>query len=265
MEIGFIALSLSILSLWICPDPKIWGSLLGIAILCAMVSGNISPLGLVWILGLIALWTVYARFPSIALLLGLCIVVGLFTLQLLPGYEPVVITPKLQLKFQRPIGGILSLALFVPLARSLKDWAQVGKGLLIGLSGIAVLAILATFAGVTHLSPKIPPHFEIRAWSNLLLVSIPEEGVYRGLIQRELCRYFHNTKIGNGIAIVMTSVFFTAMHVYWSPDLGTQAFVFLASLLYGGVYLISGKIESAMLTHFLLNCVHMLFFYYHAL
>ena len=70
---------------------------------------------------------------------------------------------------------------------------------------------------------------------------------------------------GKILALILTSVLFTATHIYWSPNLEILAFVFLASLLYGSVYLISGKIESAILCHFLLNLIHMTFFSYHAM
>ena len=104
-----------------------------------------------------------------------------------------------------------------------------------------------------------------RLLSNFFLTSIPEEGFYRGFIQNTFYKYFENIKFGKILALLVTSILFTAAHVYWSPNAQILGFVFLASLLYGGVYLISGKLESAILCHFLLNLIHMMFFSYHAM
>lgn len=139
------------------------------------------------------------------------------------------------------------------------------RGLLVGCAGIGILAILATITGTTHWDFKLPTFVGIRVWSNLILTSIPEEGFYRGFLQRGLSHYFRDTKIGKIAALLLTSVIFTCAHLYWSPNIAILGFVFLASLLYGGVYLISGKIESAILCHFLLNLIHMTFFEYHAM
>jgi membrane protease YdiL (CAAX protease family) len=67
------------------------------------------------------------------------------------------------------------------------------------------------------------------------------------------------------MALILSSLIFTAAHLYWSPNLAIFGFVFFAGLLYGGVYLISGRIESAIICHLLLNFIHMTFFSYHAI
>jgi uncharacterized protein len=153
----------------------------------------------------------------------------------------------------------------VPLSQTLNDWKKVLKGFGIGCLGIGVLALFATIGRVTQWELKLPSFFPIRCWSNLILTSIPEEGFYRGFLQTQLVRYFGSKKLGKIGALLLTSIIFTSAHMYWSPNIAILAFVFLASLLYGGVYLISGKIESAILCHFLLNIIHMTFFNYHAM
>jgi membrane protease YdiL (CAAX protease family) len=121
------------------------------------------------------------------------------------------------------------------------------------------LALLATVAKATHWELKLPSFFAARLLSNFFLTCIPEEGFYRGFIQNTLGKY-----LGKSASLILTSLLFAAAHMYWSPNLSLLIFVFLAGLLYGGVYLISGKIESAIFTHFLLNVIHMVFFSYHA-
>jgi membrane protease YdiL (CAAX protease family) len=90
---------------------------------------------------------------------------------------------------------------------------------------------LATLAGVTQWDFKLPSFMLARTWGNLFLAAIPEEGFYRGFLQKGLSRYFGNTKKGKTIALFLTSILFTFAHVYWSPDIALLGFVFLASLL----------------------------------
>lgn len=263
--LSFLFLTFSFLSIWIRRDPKIWGTLLGLSLLFGLVAGNILWIGLVFLAGLIALWLSYAKKPNIILFVALIIVTICFKLHLIPGFPPVSIVSKFQIGLEGAVLGLFPLALLVPLSRSIKDWKMALKGVLAGCSGIGILAILATITGTTHWDFKLPTFMPIRMWSNLILTSIPEEGFYRGFLQRGLCHYFPDTKIGKTAALILTSILFAFAHVYWSPNIAILGFVFLASLLYGGVYLISGKIESAIVCHFLLNLIHMTFFEYHAM
>lgn len=262
---AFIFLGASFLSLWIHREPKIWGTLLGISLLFGLVGGNINWIGLIFIIILLSLWIIYDRKPSATLFVLLVCFSALFKMRLLPGYTPFFFTPKFAVGLEGSLIGLFPLAFLVILARGIKDWAAVLKGLLIGCTGIAILAILATFTGATHWHFKQPTFATARILSNFFLTSIPEEGFYRGFIQHTFYKYFENIRPGKILAIISTSVLFTAAHIYWSPNLQILAFVFLASLLYGGVYLISGKIESSILCHFLLNLIHMTFFSYHAM
>ncbi len=263
--LSFLFLTLSFVSLWIRRDLKVWGALLGLSLFCAFLNGNVSWIGLTIVASLTALWFSYAKKPSLPLFLLLVIASICFKLRLFPGFQAVFITPKFHVRWEGAIIGLLPLALVVPLARTPHDWKNVMKGLVIGCAGIGLLAILATIGKVTQWDFKLPSFMATRVWSNLFLTSIPEEGFYRGFLQKGLSHYFHNTKKGKIAALLITSVIFTLAHIYWSPNVAVLGFVFLASLLYGGVYLISGKIESAILCHFLLNIIHMTFFEYHAM
>jgi len=188
-----------------------------------------------------------------------------FQMRLFPGYTAFCFTPHFAIDLEAPLIGLFPLAFLALLARNVKDWISVIKGTLIGCAGIAILAIVATASGATTWQFKVPTFAAARLLSNLFLTCIPEEGFYRGFIQNTFCKYFENVRLGKILALVATSILFTAAHIYWSPSVEILAFVFLASLLYGGVYLISGKLESAILCHFLLNAIHMMFFSYHAM
>lgn len=262
---AFMFLGTSFLSLWVRPEPKIWGSLLCLSILSGLIAGNITWIGLAFIIFLALLWIFYDRKPNIAIFMAIICLSLSFKLRFLPGYYPFFVAPKFALGLENPLIGLFPLALLVPLARNSADWKSVLKGAALGCAGIFALAFLAIISGAIALDIKLPSYIAIRTLSNLILTSIPEEGFYRGFVQKTLCNYFKNTKLGKIAALVLTSVLFSAAHIYWSPNLGILAFTFLASLLYGSVYLYSEKIESAILCHFLLNLFHMTFFSYHAL
>lgn len=262
---AFIFLGGSFLSLWIKRDLKIWGTLFCLSILSGMIAGNITWIGLAFIALLALLWIFYDRKPSVAVFITLVCLSISFKLRFLPGYHPFFITPKFAVGLENPLIGLFPLALLVPLAKDLRDWTAVIKGLIFGCVGIAILAVLATISGATHWDFKLPSYLGTRLLSNLILTSIPEEGFYRGFVQKKLCDYFKNTSMGNVLALILASLLFSASHIYWSPNSGILAFTFLTGLLYGGVYLFSGKIESAILCHFLFNLIHMTFFSYHAM
>ena len=261
----FLFLGLSFVSLWVRRDHKIWGTLLGLSLVCGLVSGNINWIGVLFAIALLIAWAIYNKKPHLSLFVLLICISTAFKLHLLPGYAPFFFTPKFAIGLEGPLIGLFPLAFLVPLARGVKDWTAVLKGLLLGCAGIIVLAALATLAGATRWQFKPPSFIAARTLSNLFLTSIPEEGFYRGFLQNTLCKYFAGIRIGKVLSLITTSILFTSIHIYWSLNPQILIFVFLASLLYGGVYLISGKIESAILCHFLLNFIHMTFFSYHAM
>lgn len=258
-HIPFIFLGISFLSLWLRREAKTWGPFLGLSVFSGLLLGNIDLMGLGAVLTLLLLWVYYVGKPVawkfiaiVALSLG-------FKLHIIPGFYPYFVTPKFTLGLQSALVGLFPLAFVVPLARSLSDWKEVFMGFAYGCLGIAAIALIAVITGVAkwHYSP--PPFMEIRLLSNLILTAIPEEGFFRGFVQQKI-----SDRFGNLCALLITSVLFTLAHLYWSPNPGVLAFTFIASLLYGGVYLISKRVESAILTHFLFNVIHMTFFSYHA-
>jgi membrane protease YdiL (CAAX protease family) len=261
----FFFLGASFLSLWIRKDAKIWGTLLACCLLSGLTFGNTTWTGILFTLALSMLWGIYSKKPAVILFILLICFSTALKMHLLPGYNPFFFTPKFAIGLDNALIGLFPLVFLVPLARNAKDWAAVLKGLLFGCGGIAILAILATFSGATHWQFKLPSFITARLLSNFFLTCIPEEGFYRGFIQTTLCKYFESMKFGKILALVLTSILFTATHIYWTLNLQILVFVFLASLLYGSVYLISGKIESSILCHFLLNFIHMTFFSYHAM
>jgi membrane protease YdiL (CAAX protease family) len=99
----------------------------------------------------------------------------------------------------------------------------------------------------------------------LIFVSIPEEAFFRGFIQRELYQWFGSNPLAASGSILITSAFFTLLHLIWVANLPFLGLVFIASLIYGTIYQVTKSIESSILCHFGLNVIHFFFFTYPAL
>lgn len=265
----FILLALCFLSLWLMRKSIIWGTLLAGSLFFGYINEILAWPAPFFILALIAFWMWYSSLRKSPLRFGLFLFLIAYSLaiklRLIPGFEAYKLTSKLYLGFT-PLVGLFPLALTVPLSKKAKDWIKVfAIGLLFSVIGIGILAFFAIASGVVTWEFRLPSHPWVRYLSNFFLVAIPEEGFYRGFIQNGFKNFFKKIPGGKYLALLLSSGIFTFAHLYWSPDIGTFVFIFLAGLLYGFVYLVTEKIESAIICHFLLNFVHMTFFSYHAM
>lgn len=261
---AFLFLTLAMVSVWFKRTPKLWGSLAALSVIFAVAGDLIFSLGLCYIICLAMLWVIYARKTCAFVFFAIVAFSTCFKLKLLAGFNPIFITSKFAMGIENPLVGLYPLALLVPLAGDRQDWKGVLKGVGLAIVGVFLIAIVAVASGVIKLNFSILPFMALRTFSNLVLTSIPEEAFYRGFVQNTLCTYFKNTKVGKFSALLLTSILFTATHIFWAPSAAILGFTFLAGLLYGGIYLHTHKIESAIFCHFLLNFVHMTFFTYHA-
>ncbi|HLB52262.1 MAG TPA: CPBP family intramembrane glutamic endopeptidase [Chlamydiales bacterium] len=265
--LAFLLLTVSFLIIWVKKDVNVWAPLLGMSIFLGFLNGNILWFGLLTLVATFFLWRDYAKKPTTPLMILLAILTILLKLRGIPGFVPIEMTAKWKIGFSGSISCFLPLAFIVPLAKTAADWKQVGKALTYGILGILLLAVIAITFRAVPFDLKFFPLLPLKLWSNLILVSIPEEGFYRGFLQRDLARLFERLKFPKSsiLSLFLTTIIFTAAHLFWVPNYTVLGFVFLAGLLYGWVYLKTEKIESAIGTHFLLNAAHMIFFSYHAI
>jgi membrane protease YdiL (CAAX protease family) len=255
----FFFLALAMVSVWIKRNQKIWCGFLILSLLAGIVFGNVTWIGLLIVAGWAALWLTYEKERSWLLFALIVLASYGFKFHMFPGFNATPITPRFWLGLEAPLVGFFPLALLVPIALRAKEWKEVAiKGIWPAVLGIAILAGLAILVGAVHPSFQLPSAAWIRFPANLLLTAIPEEAFYRGFVQRELGKV-----VPKWVALIAASLIFTLAHLYWAPNLSILAFVFLAGLLYGYVYNLTGKLESAILCHFLLNAIHMTFFTYH--
>lgn len=137
-----------------------------------------------------------------------------------------------------PVGGMSSLA--VP-------W--------LAAAGIVALMGFAVALGLVAWQPGLPEVAWVFAVANLLNTCIAEELLFRGMLQRWLMG-----RAGALAAVALSSVLFGVAHFA-----GGGAFVLVATaagLLYGLVYLWTGRLVWAVLVHWGLNLNHLLLFSY---
>ncbi len=262
----FLLLIAAFASLWISSKKKVWAGLFILFLLAAFVCRDLRWSGVCVVIAWAGLWLWYEKKKPFFLFMLLVILGFGYKYHLLPGFHNVHITEKFYLAVDSPLIGFFPLALVIPLARRSKDWTQaICKGFWLTALGITFMTILALASGAVSFEAKIPSHGAMRYMSNFFFVAIPEEGFFRGFIQSKLLSFFPNNKKGEMAALLLSSLIFTVAHFGWTDSPAILGFVFLAGLLYGTVYLISKRIESAILCHFLLNFIHMTFFSYHAM
>jgi hypothetical protein len=123
-----------------------------------------------------------------------------------------------------------------------------------------IILSLSNYLQIVKWDPKIPLISLTWITVQIFFTIIPEEVFYRGFIQREIAKNLNN-RFAGVFAVLVTSLLFTLIH-FFTQNLAFLVLVFIASLLYGGVYQITGKIESALITHFFVNTCHFFFFTY---
>ncbi len=282
----YVWLSLAILCLWLPPHASvrtlpvrrpISAAWLVLAVIHGYATSVVTTLGVLAILAFALLCYRDARerraFTTIA--------VTVFSLALMahvvPGFSnllivrDIVVSPgavpyTLYLNFDKAQVGLLLLAFGPPLLASRTDWVAMLKGTLPRVFAvIAVLMACALWVGQVRLDLKWPEIFPIWAWANLLFTCAAEESLFRGVIQRRLQGESASSTVrdGRGIAgLGLAGILFGLAHYaggVWSVVLAT-----IAGIGYGWIFWRTNRIEASILTHFLVNTTHILFFTYPA-
>jgi hypothetical protein len=137
-------------------------------------------------------------------------------------------------------------------AVSVAEWLRWGLLLLLSITALSALALSADFI---RPELKLPTWWWLFLLNNLLLTCLVEEAFFRGYLQRQL-----QQKFGPLIAVVLVSSLFGLAHLAGGWLYALLATV--AGLLYGLIYLHSGRLWLAVLAHALLNFSHLCLFTY---
>jgi membrane protease YdiL (CAAX protease family) len=280
-------LTLSLIALWVPIKANLfrtihlWQVLCVGAIGCGLLFGFVHIIGVLPIIGLaIACYIVVQEqlSPIIRIVAGIGVFilsVGL-SVHIMPGFSnPKVIVDVVfskggipfskHLNFDKTVVGLFLLGFtFKNLLSTPRAWLTMLKKMtpIAGLT-IVVILILSLVMGYVRFDVKWTPLFGIWVWSNLFFTCIAEEGVFRGFIQKHLVGILAKYRYGAGIGMLIASSLFGLAHY---P--GGVRYMFLATVAglgYGWAYHHTKSIEASILTHFLLNTLHFLFFTYPAL
>ena len=278
--ISYFLLLLSILSLWIKQDIKIWGTITVASLVCGVISNRIDIIG---IISIVILCLLYHTVNRINLILFIRVASGVLAIilsvmlaaHLIPGFnnwkvvDSVSLTEtslpySMYLNMDKTLVGLAILSLGFPLVKSLKEWAFVLRSTLpIFLVGLIALASVSQTFGYTHWDFKFPNLFFVWALINLIFTCVSEEAFFRGFLQRNLFKMLQKYKYGNILSLITVSILFGLAHFA-----GGFKYVILstiASIIYGYAYQKTQRIEASILCHFGVNTFHFIFLTYPAL
>jgi len=208
-------------------------------------------------------------------LIWLVVSAGLIVHQL-PGYQGLLLAENVVLK-----ANSLPMNLYLNVDKALFSWSALcfvplfkrslpsGKTFnwwlpaLFAPLGIGAVVAIAVSTGIVTWQIAAPGYFAIIALSNLINTCVAEELLFRGLLFKlGMSRLPGNLSSAARTTLVLaiTSVVFGLAHFAGGASYVLVATI--AGLLYGTVYLLTGRIIFAVLTHWLLNVTHMLLLTY---
>ncbi len=167
------------------------------------------------------------------------------------------------LNFDKGVMGLFLLGLVAP-ARTVRPSRLPASAFLWRLALVTTVVIAATVAtGHARWDPKLPAWWPMWLGSMVFLTALPEEAVFRHLVQGGLQDWLGGTVRARWIAIGVSGVLFGLAHLAggWTY----VALATLAGLGYGWIYAASDSIAMAILAHTGLNLAHLLLFSYPAL
>jgi membrane protease YdiL (CAAX protease family) len=283
----FGLLSAAVAALWLRPrrggdEPRAAPVLLLLAL--AAVVGLCYGLVDAWGLASLALlaglgWATYrSRLPVAARAAagaGLLALAGGLALHLVPGFDnPKVIAGEVltpgalpytrYLNFDKTAVGVVLLLFGGGLIAAGREWGRMLRFILpvVGVL-VAVVLPLALVLGHVRFEPALRPHLVLWAWTNLFFTCVAEEALFRGFIQRRLERWLEGWRHGGALSLAAAAALFGLAHL--AGGWGYVLLSTVAGLGYGWAMRRSGRIEGAIVAHFLLNALHFGLFTYPAL
>jgi len=193
-----------------------------------------------------------------------------FSLHLIPGFknELIFLSPSFGLseqafKLNANLDKALAAIAIILAMRSTIKWRVSAKELYL------ILAAVTTFFTVcilldAKLDPKLGALTLAFVFFNLTVTCLAEEVFFRLIIQNWLFKLSKGAFNG-WLAVFITAVIFMLAHFHTGVDADKRLFlIFIAGILYGGVYLNNKSLGSAIIMHFGINIIHFSFFAYPA-
>ena len=149
----------------------------------------------------------------------------------------------------------IGLLLFQPALQVTALWKSFKSEWLLSLLGIFILLGLAFAFSYIRFDPKLSLWSPFWLINNLLFVCLPEEALFRGFIQNEL-----EKRCPKLTALAITALLFGLYHMRSGPLM--ILFSAIAGLFYGRIYQKTGRLESSIALHFIVNSLHFFLFTY---
>ena len=164
------------------------------------------------------------------------------------------------LNFDKGVTGLLLLGLVAP-QRTARG-SRIPVAPLLARFALIVTAVMAAtlVVGFVRFDPKLPSWWGLWTWSMVFLTALPEEAVFRHVIQGGVQDWLGGTNRARWTAMMVGGALFGLAHLAggWTY----VALATLAGLGYGWIYAASGSIAASILAHTGLNLLHLLFFSY---
>jgi hypothetical protein len=258
------------------PLLPVWMVLWGLSAVTGVYFGIIMITGIIYliILGLFCyLSTTRSVHPAYQIIVNLVIVlmVAALFLHAVPGFNNPRVFDQFQKgvdstiytqywNFDKASAGLLLLAFIGDRCKIRQEWFGMFKsGIWIIVTTVSISIVLAMLFGYIAWAPAFGLPVLAWGWANLFFTCVAEEMLFRGVIQRQLLRIVTNDQY-RVLTVILVGILFGLAHYA-----GGTLYVILAAIAgtgYGYVYYRTRRIESAILTHFLLNAVHFVFFTY---
>lgn len=228
--ITYITLATTIISLWFNRKIIIFGSLLLIAIIFGLISHTLNWQSCLFILffAYINYTTFYARPKIVKIICGLMVFICsilITPLHLIYGFYNWLIASQIMisklsipytlfLNFDKPLIGLFILGFsnnHLPLLHNRSAFITTLKqSISTILLGILLISSISYIVGYIRFDIKFNYFFIIWAINNLIFTCIPEEALFRGLVQNAIsyaCKnYQHNKYIANLITAILFGV-----------------------------------------------------------
>jgi membrane protease YdiL (CAAX protease family) len=278
--ISYLLLLISILSLWIKQDIKVWGVIATFSMVCGFISDRIAVTGIVSIVILGLLYYTVNRSdlkPPVRTTVSVLVIIlsVLLTTHLIPGFNNWKIIDNVSLSeisqpysmylnMDKTFVGLIILGLGFPLVKNLKEWVFVLRSTLpIFLMGLIVLVVISPIFNYTRWDLKFSDLVFAWALKNLFFTCVSEEAFFRGFLQRNLSKKLRGYKYGNILSLISVSFLFGFAH--FAGGFKYIVLAAMAGIVYGYAYQKTQRIEASILCHFGVNIFHFIFLTYPAL
>jgi membrane protease YdiL (CAAX protease family) len=197
------------------------------------------------------------RIAAHALLLIVC---GAMFLHAVPGYENPQVDGR-YLNFDKGLAGLILLGVYArEVVRHDEGLRHRGGFLWRFALMVGVLIVLAVASGYVHFDPKLPPGWPVWLASMVFLTVMPEEALFRAVLQTRIQRWLAPRPSATTIAVLMAGILFGVAHLAGGPVYVALAAV--AGIFYGWIFVATRSFAAAVAAHTGLNAVHFFLFTY---